>query len=318
MRPVTAADRVGALQRSVGNRATTRLLARYKSSAEQLRDAIASGDWNTVARLMSDFDAADAAQRLGSLTITQLRYLDDAINRRGFKGGERLSAQVRTAMKATGVASDRTKAGRGYGKATGKYGKVTDGNPRYSVEVDLYFRPDPALVGADEISWIQTVRTIDDSTHVSNEPGVPDQARTTEKQWMLDRLVGRKYGWYGINNDRSAADNVHPWVRNGTRRTAHMYDQPGWNQKSMVWEFEAAAVCRKSSAANADPVGTVYAVITWGFTVKESGKVKTHEIKVWNKPSPRQLEAVANWNRQARGELAAMNAPNQKQLPDLM
>ena len=304
-----------ALQRSVGNRAATRLLARYRTPTERFKDAVGSSDWITAAMVLSDFDEGQVAPILATLGVTDLRYLDDALSRHDWKGSGRLSAQVRKAMKAKGVATDRTKAGRGYGKARGKYGKVKDGSS-YSVEVDLYFQPDPGLVGADEISWIQTVRTIDADSGLSNEPGLPDQARTTDKQWMVDRIEDREYGWYGIDNDATAGGNVDPWLRSAPNQAAHLWDKPSWNVKGMVWEYEAAAVCRKSSPGG-DPVGTVYAVIGWGFTVSETGKVKKHEIKVWNKPSPRQLEAVAKWNKQARGEVLPKNDPNQRQLPDL-
>jgi hypothetical protein len=316
VQPGTTADRMVALQRSIGNRAATRLLARYRTPREKFKDAVGSSDWNTAAMVLSNFDEGQVAPILATLGVTDLRYLDDAINRHDWKGSGRLSAQVRKAMKAKGVTTDRTKAGRAYGKASGKYGKVKDGSA-YSVEVDLYFQPDPALVGADEISWIQTVRTIDADTLLSNEPGKPDRARTTDKQYMVDRVVKRKYGWYGVDNDATAG-NVDPWLRNAPNQAAHMWDEPSWNVKGMVWEFEAAAVCRKSSPGTGDPVGTVYAVVSWGFTVSETGKVKKHEIKLWNKPSPRQLEAVAKWNLQAQGKLAHKNHPRQKQLPDLL
>ena len=221
-----------------GNRSATRLLSRLREK-ERFDAAVGASDWNAAALVLSDFDKGDTAPALGSLDVNQLRYLDDAVNRHhGWKGGESLSAQVRGAMELQGVDADRTKAGQGYGKAWGKYGKVVDGKngSKYTLEVDLYFEPDPDLVGADEISWIQTVRTIDTATLISNEPGTPDRARTTDKQWMVDRMEKKKYGWYGIHNDTTANANVHPWLRSAPTEAAHLWDQPGWTETEMVWD----------------------------------------------------------------------------------
>jgi hypothetical protein len=185
--------RAAAISRQpLGDAASSRLREKERFDA-----AVGASDWNAAALVLSDFDKGDTAPALGSLDVNQLRYLDDAVNRHhGWKGGESLSAQVRGAMELQGVDADRTEAGQGYGNAWGKYGKVVDGKngSKYTLEVDLYFEPDPDLVGADEISWIQTVRTIDTATLISNEPGTPDQARTTDKQWMVDRMERKSTG----------------------------------------------------------------------------------------------------------------------------
>jgi len=134
-------------------------------------------------------------------------------------------------------------------------------------------------------------------------------------------VVDRKYGWYGIKNDNTESGQVDAWRRSAPKKPAHLSDTPGWSVTNMVWEYEAAAVCRKPSpdtpTRKGDPEGTVYAVVTWGFDVSPKGKITKHKIKVWNKPSARQLEAVDKWNQQARGELAVVNDPDQEELPDL-
>jgi hypothetical protein len=58
-------------------------------------------------------------------------------------------------------------------------------------------------------------------------------------------------------------------------------------------------------------------VIGWGFDVSKKGKITKHKIKVWNKPTPRQLEAVEKWNKQARGKTPVKNHPRQVKLPKL-
>ena len=63
--------------------------------------------------------------------------------------------------------------------------------------------------------------------------------------------------------------------------------------------------------------GTVYAVVTWGFTVDENLKVTGMPNLMFNKPTSDFSAAVAGWNKQAAGPRAKRSAPAQKPLPAL-
>ena len=317
------ADRVLALQRSAGNRAVSQMLARngpvLTTPKKMFEDDVAAGKWATAIRSLQSLDKSQVGPALGFLTPDQLRYLDDAATR----ADSSTSTSIRGQLRKFGATATQARSGRGYGKASAKYGKVKSGKKGgakdYEVPIELTFKPDTAAVAADEITWIQTVRTIDMPAGTLNEPRAEFAARATPSNWMLDRVEQRKYGWYGFNNDTTAGTNVRAWKKSTPKKAAWMYDAPSWNVPNMKWEFEAAAVCRTGSAdtttRKGDKPGFVYAVVTWGFDVGANGEVKTHKIKVWNKPTSEFMGAVAQWNAQARNELAVMNDPNQEQLP---
>jgi hypothetical protein len=318
------ADRVLALQRSAGNRAVVRVLARNgpvatMSTPKQMFEGdVAAKKWDRAVQALQNLDKKQIGPALGFLTPEQLRYLDDAATRASSK----TSTSIREALQTKGATKQQAKPGRAFGKASAKYGKIKSGkksDKSYEVPIELTFKPDPAAVGADEITWIQTVRTVDTPAGTLNEPRAEFTARATPSSWMLDRLEGRKFGWYGFADDETTLGNVRPWAKSNPTQAAWMSDAPGWNVPDMKWEFEAAAVCRKGSADTStrkgDKPGFVYAVVTWGFDVGHNGEVKTHKIKVWNKPTTDFVAAVDQWNAQARDELAVMNAPDQEELP---
>ena len=318
----TLADRVLTLQRSAGNRAVSQMLARngpvLTTPKKMFEDDVAAGKWATAIRSLQSLDKTQVGPALGFLTPDQLRYLDDAATR----ADSSVSTSIRGQLRKLGATATQARSGRGYGKASAKYGKIKSGKKGatdYDVPIELTFKPDPAAVAAEEITWIQTVRTIDMPAGTLNEPRPEFAARATPSNWMLDRVEQRKYGWYGFNNDTTAGTNVRPWKKTAPKQAAWMYDAPSWNVPNMKWEFEAAAVCRTGSADTStrkgDKPGFVYAVVTWGFDVGANGEVKTHKIKVWNKPTSEFMGAVGQWNAQARDELAVMNDPNQEELP---
>ena len=325
-RAASAADRVLALQRSHGNRAVVRMLARngpaLKTPKQMFEEDVAGGKWDRALQGLQVLDKKQIGSALGFLTPDQLRYLDDAATRdkQGESSGVR--SKIRAELRHQGATKEHSQSGRGFGKASAKYGKITSGKKSatdYKVPIELTFKPDPAAVAADEITWIQSVRTVDTATGANNEPRPEFAARATPTNWMLDRLEGRKHGWYGFADDDTVQNNVRPWRSSAPKQAAWMYDAPGWNEPDMRWEFEAAAVCRKGAADTAtrkgDKPGFVYAVVTWGFDVGPHGEVKTHKIKVFNKPTGDFTAAVALWNSQARNELAVMNSPDQEELP---
>ena len=91
-----------------------------------------------------------------------------------------------------------------------------------------------------------------------------------------------------------------------------MQDRSSWNQPNTTWQFETMVVCRCGADA-----GTVYAVLTWGFTVDADLTLTEHAQTVTNKQSPEATAAVGTWNDQAAGSTADRNAPGQMSLPAL-
>jgi hypothetical protein len=320
--------RMLALQRSAGNQAAVRYLAR-DPTAEEARvsklnadydAAIAAKDWDTAAKLLNGYNDADIETRLTALTADSLRLMDDGAQRSmpGF------DARVRDKIKAKlkdkfGLSDARAKTGGQYGEIRISVGTVKNGvkgSARGDYPVDIYFKPDTAVVKADEIAFIQRVRLVDTATGANKDWDATNIGRQTDRKSSIDRIAGKKQGWYGMDDDGANGSNLKKWTKAGAASVAEawMYDNPGAQLESTTWEFETAAVSRSGPDA-----GTVYAVVTWGFSYDADLKITALPNKIFNKQSTDFTGAVDKWNAQAKGPAASSNVPagGQVELPGL-
>ena len=81
----------------------------------------------------------------------------------------------------------------------------------------ITFTPDPALCAADEIAFVQTAKTVDTTTGVDPSPNHPN--RNLPDYTHLDRVAGKKFGWYGYMDDESKSGNVTPWKRSESQNS---------------------------------------------------------------------------------------------------
>lgn len=322
------APAVLALQRSHGNRAVTRALSRWPvmvSQKKMFEDEVAAKKWNRAAQVFGSLTADEMTAALSFLDINQLGYLDDGAHREGLKESDPTRVAIRKALVSKGVKKPAAATGRRYGKIKAKVGKIVHGdaskNKGYEFPMDITFMPTPGAVAAEEIAFVQTAKTVDTTTGVDPSPNHPN--RNMPDYNHLDRVAGKKFGWYGYMDDESKSGNVKPWKKSAPKKPAWMWDGPSWDTPNMTWTYETAAVCRKGSPDTADRKGDkpgfVYAFVTWGFTVDAKLKVKALPIQIYNKPTDDFKESVRLWNVQAAGPAAQRNAPGAAQdlLPDL-
>lgn len=318
------ADAVLALQRSRGNRAVGRLLARQPTLVtpkKMFEDDVAGKKWKKAAQTLDSLDEATRKAALSFLDINQLGYLDDGAHRYGLDEDSPARKAIRKALEAKGVKQSATKTGRRYGKIEAKVGKIQHGDAAkgrgYEYPMDIWFTPEPGAVAAEEIAFVQTARTVDTTTGVDPSPNHPH--RNMPDYNHLDRVAGKKWGWYGYMDDESPSGNVTPWKKSDPKKPAWLWDGPSWNRGNMTWLYETAAVCRKGSpdtaARKGDKPGFVYAVVTWGFKVDNNLKVTPLPTEVWNKPTDDFKEAVRLWNVQAAGPAGNRNTPGGTQEP---
>ena len=326
--PADPAAAVLALQRSAGNQAVGAMLARTgeppvaAKTDEQLYDeAIGAKDYEKAAPALCKLPWSQVNTKLGALDAAALRLLDDALSRMqtGFYGIF-TATSVRWLLYGwlTSKGGGATKAlpGRQYGELTLKVGTIVNGDKaagkRYDYPVEITFTPDTTAVNADEIAFIQTVRLVDTKTGADRDWDATNKKRQTASHTSVDRLSGREQGWYGYKDDDSASGTVTPWKKADPTKPAWMSDTPGARIADATWAFETAVVCRSGTDA-----GTVYATVTWGFTVDSDLKVTALPTKVFNKPTKEFGSAVQKWNDQAAGPEADRNAPGQKSPPAL-
>jgi hypothetical protein len=318
-----------ALQQSAGNVAVQRaILARNgggatataaptgaKTPDQAFADALAAKDWDKLAVILNSvFSWSDAGDKIDTLDADQCRWLDDAARRvLPAAAAARIAIFARSRLGDLGVDEAHQAPGAGYGEMEMEVISVTDGvvgTKSYEYSMKIKFKPEVAAVKADSIAFIQRVRLVDTKTGANKDWDQVNRERATTRQSSIDRIPGKDQGWYGVANDLTDQGNLQTWVRGGTKTEAFMTDAPGAAIPDTTWEFETAAVSRSGP-----DTGTVYGVITWGFTVDDKLKVTGMPNLTFNKPTSDFSAAIATWNKQAKGPAAKRTSPNQAELP---
>ncbi|MFN2479694.1 MAG: hypothetical protein ABR615_11075 [Pseudonocardiaceae bacterium] len=280
-------------------------------------NAVKSGDW--AAAVTSLAKLAVPATKLHPLTRHQLRLLQDAVIRaRSLLGGVGRVLQIAIAveLQGKGVPPGKIAAGTAYGTLETKVDERIDGDKAtgrwYSYKITIVFTPDPTVVDAEEIAFIQTVRLVETTSGSNTDPEQTNQKRQTPSATSVDRRSGKKQGWYGMKDDGTGSAQLSAWKKSAPAAPATMQDRSSWNQPDTTWQFETMVVCRSGADA-----GKVYGVVTWGFTVDADLKLAEQAPVVTNKQSPEATTAVDNWNDQAAGSAFDRNAAGQMSLPAL-
>src|SRR5215207_2866816 len=299
--PRTAGPQFGAtlptrllrLQRSVGNRAVNRILARDAWS-----DAVKYDKWMEAAKALGDSNDKAVNERLGQLNVGQLGALLGGTRDWGTNGnGEtvwdpKTNARIRELIYAH--RKKRTFATfAAAGKVpTGKLGSAIKASNGAGMQIELYFLPDPDKVNASEIAFVQIVRRLkaDGSVDRDNEQAYAAD-RTTANGWHIDAYEADISGFYGMKGLTPSAITL-PWYRSVPTIPAFMRDTPGITGDG---RFEAEAVPVQLSGKDE---GKAYGSITWGMT-KAGGRVKTDTVGYKETPSPDFKAAASAWNAQA-------------------
>jgi hypothetical protein len=280
-------------------------------------NAVKSGDWATAATSLAKL--AVPTTKLHPLTRDQLRLLQDAVIRaRALLGGVGRVLQIAIAveLQGKGVPAAKIAAGTAFGKLETKVDEKIDGDKAigswYTYKIKIVFTPDLAVVDAEEIAFIQTVRLVETTSGCNTDPEQTNQKRQTPSATSVDRRSGKKQGWYGMKDDATGSTQLSAWKKSAPALPATMRDCSSWNQPNTTWQFETMVVCRCGADA-----GKVYGVVTWGFTVDADLKHTEQTPTVTNKQSTEATAAVQNWNNQAASSASDRNAPSQLSLPAL-
>jgi hypothetical protein len=297
--------RLIALQRSVGNRAVNRMLARDAWS-----DAVKYDKWADAAKSLGDLKDKDVSDRLGQLNVGQLGALLVGTRDWGTNGaGEtvwdpKTNARIRELIyahrkKRTFVTF--TAAGK---VPAGKLGSVIKGSNASGMQIELYFLPDADKVTASEIAFVQVVRRLkaDGSVDRENEQAYAAD-RTTANGWHIDAYEADISGFYGMKG-LTASAITFPWYRSAPTIPAFMRDTPGITADG---RFEAEAVPVQLSG---EDEGKAYGSITWGMS-KANGQATTDAVGYREKPSADFIAATSAWNAQASNPAKRANLGQQ-------
>ncbi|MGH4021332.1 MAG: hypothetical protein ACRDT0_19305 [Pseudonocardiaceae bacterium] len=271
-------------------------------------DAVGLGDWATATTSLARLPVP--VRKLSHLTIDQLRMLQDGVIRaRSVLGGVGtvLKLAIAAELQGKGVPAAKLSAGTAFGRLETTVRERADGDlvtgTRYRYKIGISFAPDTSVVDADEIAFIQTVRLVETATGSNNNFHAKSTQRQTPSATSVDRYRGQRQGWYGMKDDGTGGSALTVWKKSGPATPATMQDHAGWNRPNTTWEFESMAVCRSGT-----DIGTVYVVVTWGFTVDAGLELIEHARTVTNKQSTEATAAVSKWNDQAAGGAFDRNA----------
>jgi hypothetical protein len=264
--------------------------------------ALAKGsDWPKAARFVSVLDDAGIAKNVATLSPPELKQLAKGARNTPGGGDERLLSSIRKALKVhpgemfgTVVVTMAPKDGVNTG-----WSLTPD--TAYSCLVNITFTPDPDVVDATVIAFVQTMSLLRTGTLDSLEDRKGVDKRFNAKKQAVDRAPYSKSGWYGQQNDgtykKTALSGVEPGsVIGGIATPARMTDNPDGKYAKTTWSYETSVIAQAGTDA-----GLVYSVVSWFFVVDKDLKITNHAFTVADRPTADFGSAVGAWNRQATG-----------------
>ena len=211
---------------------------------------------------------------------------------------------------ATGLAIDEKKP---FGELkTDGFAAVQEGkyNGADAGTIIIRFEPNPDLVSADEIAFVQMIRRVhtgSDST-ATYLYGMDDRA--TKKGTAVDRFGKNKYGYFGYEDSgKTGSKVVTGHCKSSTDKVpSSMTDTPG-KISGTENTFEACAVAKSGK-----DTGRIYGCLVWGFTVDDHFGVTVTKSEMRLRTSSEFDAAVGKWNAQAAGDVGG-GATDQQSLP---
>lgn len=277
--------------------------------------ALAKGsDWVKAARFVSTLDDAGIDKNIGKLTDPENKQLGKGARNGPGGGDQRLIGRIIAKLRKTEGQLFGTLVAVGSVDRQGKKTGMTTPDEAYAYLMNITFTPDPDVVDATSIAFVQTMSMLTTGTKDSQDPRRGISGRLNSEGQAVDRGPRSKSGWYGQNNDgnftKSSTFGVTPGTSSaGSATPALLTDRPEAKIANTTWSYETSVIAKAGN-----DVGLVYAVVRWRFVV--DGKLQITDIK---KPTYHQTPtasfgtAVGAWNKQARTD--PQSRDGQDQLP---
>jgi hypothetical protein len=290
------------------------------SAIDTFRQELAAGHWEAAALALNSASAAEIDTEVKTLTAQQCRQLLAAV---------RLSRRITAANNIEAKLKQQGHIGPGAIFGTVNVEQHPTHAPHdgdnYQFETWIQFTPDATVVDCNDIAVIQAVRLINTGTGANAEVLQHLIRRQTPHHWAIDRIEDRRFGFYGFENtgvgsgDPGTQGHAGPGgnMRVGSTATTpvtpmHYYDGPTDSMVGVTFEFETAIVARSGPQQ-----GTVYATVTWGFSVDAHGHLTAQAVGRHDRVSGEFRAARNAWDAQAAGPAAQRNDPHQSQLIDV-
>jgi hypothetical protein len=183
-------------------------------------------------------------------------------------------------------------------------GTIADTSSQNGINMNLSFDFDPGVCGSrcscNPVCYIQIVRTVDMENFTYLYPSSEKQGRATANGWYIDRLEGKKWGYYGRNDDGTFASTLDPG--SDTAPTV-LFDAPMRPELepwiNIWWEAVSVPVCiQDGSGCQNELLGYYF----WSWLVNNAGTVTgIIDAIAWEHLDQEVDQAVAQWNVQAPG-----------------
>lgn len=267
-------------------------------------DCVQHARWKDAVSYLNGFDDPGIVERIERLkdSVDSRRELIVAALENA-----RVLALIRT---ATGLAIDEKKPFgelRTAGFVPQQDGRYTDAD---AGTITIEFVPNPDLVSAEEIAFVQTIRRVYTGTDSTAKYSFGMGDRATDRGTTVDRLGKRKFGWFGHEDSGKAGTKVEVGFcrSNSDKKPSAMTDTPG-KVRGTENTFEACAIAKAGK-----DTGRVYGCLVWGFTVDDNFGVRPKPVEVQLKTSSEFQAATVNWNAQAAGTIGG-GSSDQQSLP---
>lgn len=138
---------------------------------------------------------------------------------------------------------------------------------------------------------IQMVYVYDMSTQTMVFPTSSYAARQDANGWVIDRVDGAAYGYYGLENDGSTF--YSGWNTTGGPGTANtLFDRPQWNVPILFYSVDAA-VCWNSKDCNNRIDGYYF----WSWSIDSNGTASKFIVgPAWQDLNVEFQSALSSWN----------------------
>lgn len=249
-------------------------------------ESIKLGRWTDAVRYLNGFSDDDILTRIKALAGSADKRRELIV---AALDNPRILQQIRA---ATGLTID---AAQPFGTLNTAGFQPATGQTLEAGAITIAFTPDPALVRADEIAFVQTIRRVITGTDSTQRYVHGMDERATDKGTTVDRFGPKKYGYFGYENTGAPGTMVTAgWCKgDNDRNPATMTDRPD-KVSDTDNTFEACVL------AKAGPdTGRIYGSLTWGFTVDSNMAVTPKPVQIQLKTSSEFQAAVQNWNEQA-------------------
>jgi hypothetical protein len=190
-----------------------------------------------------------------------------------------------------------------------------DTNKRCGVDIKITFKS-PESLTSNKIGFVQVMKCVDGDGKpllFANEKPRATDAKSGDAGWTVDRLKDRKWGYYGMDNDGTAAGNMGLGSR-----TSKDSATDAWMKDAVRLAREQGKTfsCTALTFAIDIEHGRYLGGVTWGYSVGTDGKVTKNTLAEadW---TDAQRAAVAGWNAQSKlDDVTKRNDPDQQKLPE--